>query len=166
MSSLRPADGSTGGTTSVSMVQPTTGRRPSSSAGGGSRRRPKLPELASLPASPSRRLGGELTNVSVDPRPRLRAPVVATLRRAAAPLRSIYRFHYHPQCDANAGAQIQAAESPENLGRFNVKTAVASVIRLGGSSAKTLSSWSSVTPTIEFAKLCGATCGWGRLKAR
>src|SRR5215472_5645693 len=118
MSSLRPADGSTGGTTSVSMVQPTTGRRPSSSAGGGSRRRPKLPELASLPASPSRRLGGELTNVSVDPRPRLRAPVVATLRRAAAPLRSTYRFHYHPQCEANAGAQIQAAESPKNLGRF------------------------------------------------
>src|SRR5215472_8452435 len=120
MSSLRPADGSTGGTTSVSMVQPTTGRRPSSSAGGGSRRRPKLPELASLPASPSRRLGGELTNVSVDPRPRLRAPVVATSRRAAAPLRSTYRFHYHPQCDANAVAQIQAAESPENLGRFTV----------------------------------------------
>src|SRR5262249_5600116 len=78
---------------------------------------PKLPELASLPASPSRRLGGELTNVSVDPRPRLRAPVVATLRRAAAPLRSTYRFHYHPQCEANAGAQIQAAESPKNLGR-------------------------------------------------
>ena len=60
-----------------------------------------------------------MTNVSVDPRPRLRAPVVATSRRAAAPLRSIYRFHYHPQCDANAGAQIQAAESPKNLGRFN-----------------------------------------------
>jgi len=60
-----------------------------------------------------------MTDVSGDPRPRLRAPVVATSRRAAAPLRSIYRFHYHPQCEANAVAQIQAAESPENLGRFS-----------------------------------------------
>ena len=30
----------------------------------------------------------------------------------------IYLFHYHGQCEAIAAAQIQAAESPENLGRF------------------------------------------------
>ena len=29
-------------------------------------------------------------------------------------------FHYHRQCEANATAQIQAAESPENLGRFRL----------------------------------------------
>ena len=44
---------------------------------------------------------------------------MAATRRAAAPLRKIYRFYYHRQREAIAAAQIQAAESPENLGRFN-----------------------------------------------
>jgi hypothetical protein len=43
---------------------------------------------------------------------------MAATRRAAAPLPSIYRFHYHRQREAIAAAQIQFAESPENLGRF------------------------------------------------
>jgi hypothetical protein len=32
----------------------------------------------------------------------------------------IYLSHYHGQCEAIAAAQIQAAESPENLGRFTL----------------------------------------------
>ncbi len=102
------------------MVRPTTCPQPSSSAGGGSRRRPKLPELVNAPAPPSRRLGGELTSLSGTPGPGVRPPSAGTSRRVAALLKGgIYRFHYHRHCEAIAVTQIQAAESPENLGRFN-----------------------------------------------
>jgi hypothetical protein len=87
-----------GGTGVGSTAPPTTCRRPSSSAGGGSSRRPRLPEVAGLPAPPSRRLGGELTSVGV----RIRLGVFAL--PSSAPhaaqrhqLRKLHRFHYHRQ---------------------------------------------------------------------
>jgi hypothetical protein len=36
--------------------------------------------------------------------------------------RRIYRFHYHRQREAIVAAQIQAAESPRNSGRFTAQT--------------------------------------------
>lgn len=69
------------------MVRPTTCRQPTSSAGGGSRPRPRWPEVLSLPAPPSRRLGGEMTSVSSTPGPRICHPSSGTSRRVAAPAR-------------------------------------------------------------------------------
>ncbi len=70
-------------------------------------------------APPSRRLGGELTSAGTHHQRRspgvLRVAAVAAQRHH---LRRLHRFLYHRQRDAIAAARIQAAQSPENLGRF------------------------------------------------
>ncbi len=75
--------------TSVGSTAPsTTYLRPSSSVGGGSARRPRLPDVLTFPAPPSRRLGGEMTSVSGNPQaPVSVLPSLAASRRAAAPLK-------------------------------------------------------------------------------
>ncbi len=78
--------------------------------------------MCSALAPPSRRLGGELTNVSTGPGPALvgsaRRPPQAAQRHQ---LTRIYRLHYHRQREAIVAAQIQAAEPPQNPGRFSVE---------------------------------------------
>ncbi len=93
---------------------------PSSSAGGGNRVRPGLPDLASRHAPPSRRLRGELTSVA-------RIPGVGA---APSPLRHAAQRQPAPEDlpasttivlrKTSSAAQVQAAESPQNLGRFTV----------------------------------------------
>ena len=78
-----------------------------------------MPKAASRHAPPSRRLGRELTTVSTNP-PRCSAASHLSTRHAAQRhlLSRGYRFHYHRQREAIVAAQIQAAESPKNSGRF------------------------------------------------
>jgi len=42
--------------------------------------------------------------------------------RSGIKMSRLYRFHYHRQREVIAAAQIQTAESPENLGRFTLAT--------------------------------------------